>query len=257
MDVDSESVDEESILSDPRLGGYCIFNDSGRNSVFRITIFDYELELNQDPNSNVGHGAVVWESSVIFAKYMEFNTSRFGSDYLKNKKVLEFGSGCGLAGMCFMIRGSIVTFTDLPAVIETLTTANVQRIFAQITTGTFGCAVSGLHRPSVLALDWTEDLKPPPLGPEPPYDILLLTDCVFSVDLALHLVAKMRQCCGPRTEIICVHEVRDVDANAKFLEELGKYFSWKRLAKSRLHPDYRSAAVDIITAKPIRKHLLV
>jgi len=42
-----------------------------------------------------------------------------------------------------------------------------------------------------------------------PYDYVILTDCVFSVELAQALVNTILCCCGPRTTVICCHEIRD------------------------------------------------
>lgn len=40
-------------------------------------------------------------------------------------------------------------------------------------------------------------------------DIVLLTDCVFSAELAPALVEKIKSLSGNKTEIYCCHEIRD------------------------------------------------
>lgn len=40
-------------------------------------------------------------------------------------------------------------------------------------------------------------------------DIILLTDCVFSAQLAPALVGQIKRLSGPKTEIYCCHEIRD------------------------------------------------
>lgn len=42
-----------------------------------------------------------------------------------------------------------------------------------------------------------------------PYDIILLTDCVFALELVEHLVNSILCFCGPRTTVYCCHEIRD------------------------------------------------
>ncbi len=42
-----------------------------------------------------------------------------------------------------------------------------------------------------------------------PYDYVVLTDCVFAKELAVPLVNTILCCCGPRTTVICCHEIRD------------------------------------------------
>lgn len=106
---------------------YCHYNDNEGNTTFRINIFGYDLVMVQDPGSrSLGHGAVVWDSSVVFAKYMEVNSSDFEPSKMSSKKVLELGSGCGLAGIAFMLRGASVTMTDMVKVTSTLTERNAQ-----------------------------------------------------------------------------------------------------------------------------------
>eukprot|EP01041_Mallomonas_annulata_P004893 gene4893-9760_t len=232
--------------------GYCHFNDNENANIFRINVFGYELYLKQDPGArNLGHGAVVWDAAVVLAKYMEHDPRKFSIEQLRDKKVIELGSGCGLGGICFMMRGAAVTLTDLPAVVETMTIPNTNDIYGKLATGSFGAIPSALIRPVVLPLDWTEEWLPPPGCPSPPYDLVLLTDCVFSTTLVPALVANISKCCGPRGEVLCVHEIRDEDANAAFLEELGRSFVWKRVSRTKLHPDYRNDLIEVILAKPI------
>eukprot|EP01035_Chromulina_nebulosa_P017696 gene17696-23286_t len=76
---------------------------------------DNNSNYSSDDDDNNLHsiGAVVWDSSVIFIKYIEKNYRLYNYEKLNNKKVLELGSGCGLAGISLMLLGCKVTFTDL------------------------------------------------------------------------------------------------------------------------------------------------
>jgi len=56
---------------------------------------------------------------------MECNPRDYDYSKLVGKTVLELGSGCGLAGIAFMMKGAVVTCTDLSAVTTALTTKNV------------------------------------------------------------------------------------------------------------------------------------
>jgi predicted nicotinamide N-methyase len=85
------------------------------------------------------------------------------------------------------------------------------------------------------------------------FDYIVLTDCVFSVLLVEDLVRTIRHFCGPRSEVICCHEIRDEGASHAFVAELKKYFSVKRISMSKLHPDYRNELVEMLVAKPKRK----
>ena len=109
------------------MSGYCHFNESSSSRKFSISLFGNDLYLRQNPEAGVlGHGAVVWDASVIFAKYIEHNPKEFDPSKLSKKTVLELGSGCGLAGLAMMIRGAEVTMTDMAKVVDALTMHNAQ-----------------------------------------------------------------------------------------------------------------------------------
>jgi predicted nicotinamide N-methyase len=107
--------------------GYCHFNDDGNNRSFRINLFETDLDIEQDPGDrDLGHGAVVWDAAVVLSKFMEKNYKDYDTRSLAKKTVLELGSGCGLGGIAFMMKGAEVTFTDLEPVTKRLTERNVQ-----------------------------------------------------------------------------------------------------------------------------------
>jgi hypothetical protein len=61
MSIDQDNESENSSDSD---AGYCHFNESGNETTFNIVLYGLDLEINQLPSSrNLGHGAVVWDSS--------------------------------------------------------------------------------------------------------------------------------------------------------------------------------------------------
>lgn len=191
---------------------YCHFNEGSQDSYFSITLFGDELRLRQSPSSqSLGHGAVVWDASVVFSKYMESNAKEFDPSKVAGKTVLELGSGCGLAGIALMLRGAVVTCTDMRKVVESLTERNVQNIYTQVKLEreSNGETIKStpLCRPCVVSVDWTDP------GPNDQllncYDFILLTDCVFSMELVDDLVRTIMYYTGPKTTIICCHEIRD------------------------------------------------
>lgn len=343
------SEDDNSDIGDcgPSHDGYCHFNENGSNTSFSISLFGIDLTINQNPASrSLGHGAVVWDAAVILAKYMEITPKDFNTSKLQGRKILELGSGCGLAGIAFMMRGAHVTFTDLPQVVDALTTYNAQKTYRQLVT--LGGGGPSLQPPHIVPIDWTtftpavfgrtpdsynssihdevlvESLShislsrsccdsddrvetsastlslipdihsidvemhsspatleapllpiPPPISCEavstaieeaivvssptvlvnysPPFDIVLLTDCVFSVLLVEPLINTILACSNTKTEVICCHEIRDEEANAYFVSELKKHFAVKRIPRTKLHPEYRNNLVEVLSAKLIRE----
>lgn len=118
-----------------------------------------------------------------------------------------------------MLRGCKVTFTDLPAVMKQLTYPNIIRIYRQLLSS-FQRTV--LFPPEFFHLDWTRFEKEEissDVGDiaqygrldnmKAPYDIILLTDCVFSMEITLDLIRTINLCSGPKTVVICCYETRD------------------------------------------------
>ena len=120
-DDDPNVEDEEGHARDRN---YILFHADDAN-IFHFNLFGTDLSIKQKPSArDLGIGAVVWESSVILTKYMEANFKKFSPEKLAGKTVFELGSGCGLGGLAFMMRGAAVVLSDLECVVETLTRAN-------------------------------------------------------------------------------------------------------------------------------------
>ena len=192
--------------------GYCHFNEDGSNKTFSISLFGHDLDIEQDPSSQLlGHGAVVWDAAVIFSKYMEHDPKQFSAEKLHGKSVIELGSGCGLGGIAFMMKGAKVMLTDLQKVTEALTVTNTNRIYMQLNSKGKGALPYPILQHSVRALDWTDfgsfqsssDIE---VGV---FDFILLTDCVFSAALAVPLVDCILKLADTRCTVYCCHEIRD------------------------------------------------
>lgn len=235
--------------------GYCHFNEGSENIFFQIDVFGVQFSLKQEPGSRVlGHGAVVWDSSVVFAKYMEHNPKLFVD--VEGKKVLELGSGCGLAGLCYMIKGAQVTLTDLSKVTDTLTIPNAMSTFSRI--NSLGSSkFPRLFQPIVTPLDWTDREASlaihSTIEGSVYFDVILLTDCVFNQSLTSDIIATLREHSNHRTEVYCCYEIRDEEINGDFLQQLGIYYQIKRIKTSSLHPNYSNELIQLIRAKLKRK----
>lgn len=234
--------------------GYQHFN-SGREDVdtFEIELFGEAICIAQTPgDTSIGHGAVVWEAAVCFAKYIERGTDKNLSDTkLCGKRVLELGCGPGLGGIATMMKGSHVTFTDLEPVMRAVGEPNVMSIYSSLTTRGAG-EFADLLRPEVGSLDWTEIGG---LGriTEKPFDYIICCDCVFSEALIPHLIRTIQDACTPRSLVYIVHEIRDEDANNLFLARLKDNFSVKIIPSSKQHQQYVHSLVQIVFAKPLKQ----
>ncbi len=249
--------DENTDIDGSTTEGYqCMNAGGGDETVFSIEVNGTKLELGMDPqNTDIGHGAVVWEASVIFSKYLERGSDKSLSlSKLKGKKVLELGCGPGLGGLSLMLFGCEVVFTDLPAVMDVVATANIERVYRSLMSqGSNGLE---LTKPHTFALDWTDrtglsTIKSVTNNDEG-FDVVLLCDCVFSELLVPDLVRNITEACGSKSIVYCVHEIRDESANAAFLRELSKAFTIKTIPKSKQHPEYTHPLVQLVVAKPRR-----
>ena len=213
--LDSTGDDESSDDGNHKGQGYCHFNDGGSNKIFSINLFGHNLDIEQDPSSQlIGHGAVVWDAAVIFSKYMEYDPKQFSAEKLHGKSVIELGSGCGLGGFAFMMKGAKVMLTDMQKVTEALTESNANRLFSQLNSLGKGALPYPVLQHSVLALDWTDFKSFENLGKISgnsieSFDVVLLTDCVFSAQLAIPLVNCIRNLTSTHSVVYCCHEIRD------------------------------------------------
>jgi len=255
---DDDDDDDDGADTNTNNKGYCHFNTSGADTAFVINLFGHHVEITQAPAStHLGHGAVVWDSAVVFTQYLNKNPGVVGAE-LRGKRAIELGSGPGLSGIALMLKGLEVTLTDLEKVTSSLTVDNARRVYAQMTTAGSGAFAHPLLAPHVYPLDWTDwdafaaiDGAGGASGAAP-YDVLVCTDCVFAVPLVEPLVTCLRRLSGPHSVLYVCHEIRDEEANAIFLVELGTYFSFKRVPKKQLDPKFSNDLVQLLVAKPIR-----
>ena len=209
---ETASDDEEEGQEALKKTGYCHFNEDGSNKTFSISLFGHDLDIEQDPSSQMlGHGAVVWDAAVIFSKYMEHDPKQFSAEKLHGKSVIELGSGCGLGGIAFMMKGAKVMLTDLQKVTEALTVTNTNRISMQLIGKGKGALPYPILPHCVRALDWTafgsfQSSSDIDVGL---FDFILLTDCVFSAALAVPLVDCILKLADTRCTVYCCHEIRD------------------------------------------------
>ena len=132
-------------------------------------------------------------------------------DVSKGARVLELGSGGGLAACVLARLGCVVTATDLPANIPHLE-ASLQRngVLAKV---------------QVRPLDWSQ--SPASVVPflDDRWDVLLLNDCAYDASACIHLARTVAALCyaNPHMQILIANEPRT--ALEAFLRALGR-FDW-------------------------------
>lgn len=170
-----------------------------------------DLVLAQDANTSMcGH--VVWEVAVIVAKLLDAAALPLE---VKGRRVLELGSGCGLAGMVFGLHGASVTLTDVPALKPHLE-ANVL------------ANLGPRQEPvdwDVQAYDWNDA---PPLKLQKRWDLVVGTDCVYHAHLVQPFLDALRAVTTPTSTLLLVYERRDPEVIADFEAGLKRAFKVKR-----------------------------
>jgi len=158
-------------------------NGSGHQEPQQATEETVTLTFAETPNQpNAGTGFNVWDGALLLAHYLQLQESMA---MLENRRVLELGAGCGVAGLTAAACGARhVTLTDLPDVLPLLE-SNVQRNQAalrlQEATTTVSCQ----------ACDWFQPL--PRELQHHSFDVILVADCVWTQDLVAPLLAVLKQ----------------------------------------------------------------
>jgi hypothetical protein len=144
-----------------------------------LTIDDQTLLFSeQDVPDATGFN--VWDGSILLAKLLEHK-----DDIVRNKNVLELGSGCGVCGLAAATLGARhTTLTDLPDVIPSLE-ANVLRNLETIQQCNFTDDVPL----TVRACDW---MQPPSDLLQSRFDVILVADCVWTEDLVEPLLSVLK-----------------------------------------------------------------
>ncbi|GMI38307.1 hypothetical protein TeGR_g13431 [Tetraparma gracilis] len=144
----------------------------------------FQLELNQtapslsvsvstsnpsdDPVAAVdelGTGTTVWRAGLQLARLLTSPSPPSLSHLIENKRVLELGSGTGLAGLAAGGAGaSSLLLTDLPPVLPLLRSNVSRNSFIQTM---HGCPVA------VASLEWGPGAAPPDI------DVILAADCNY------------------------------------------------------------------------------
>ncbi|XP_040192110.1 protein-lysine methyltransferase METTL21C [Rana temporaria] len=164
----------------------------------------YEIIIQE---SFEGYAGVIWPGAKALCYFLEENQDEFD---LRNKKVLEIGSGTGLVSIVACILGAHVLATDLPDVL-----GNLRFNVARNTRG------RSLHTPEVKELAWGQDLESNYPKITCAYDYILAADVVYHHTCLDHLLETMKHLCQPGTQLIWANKFRfntDLDFLAKFTE---------------------------------------
>ncbi|XP_072267826.1 protein-lysine methyltransferase METTL21C [Pyxicephalus adspersus] len=163
-----------------------------------------------------GYAGVIWPGAKALCYFLEENQNKFN---LRNKKVLEIGSGTGLVSIVACILGAHVTATDLPDVL-----GNLRFNLSRNTRGRV------LQMPEVKELVWGQDLDLNYPKITCVYDYILAADVVYHHTCLDELLETMKHLCRPGTQLIWANKFR-FNTDLEFLAKFNKTFQTEVLAE--------------------------
>jgi predicted nicotinamide N-methyase len=200
-----------------------------------------DIQLHQDPHSP--HlGGYVWSCGIILS-YMSMHIAK----HHKAVMVLELGAGItGLPSIAWHRLGARRVFvTDIEALIPALQRNLESNRMSKKKKKKNG----GGGEMIPLALEWQPDMTMEQLREVVPeqwqddlqkLDTIVMCDCIYSEASATALVATLRVVCegitatsGPRID--CVSEIRNADAQERFVREAEAYFDVRLVPCAEWH----------------------
>eukprot|EP00128_Syssomonas_multiformis_P006231 Colp12_sorted_trinity150504_noHs@13658 len=213
----------------------------------RFPVKTVEVSLSQDSETG-DHSSTVWDSAKCLFKYMESEI------FAKPKplgRAIELGSGCGLVGICCAVLSqkegfSEIVMTDRPEAIQRLT-SNILKNEDLI-----GRKVK--VRSEVLFWGNDEHIK----NVDPPFDFVLVTDCVYAIELIGILVDTIVKVSSPRATVLVALERRDDQVVDTFLASLrAQGFDQMHLTMKRVNKQWRTDAVEMYKFKRTHTNTVV
>lgn len=149
-------------------------------------------------------GALLWDSSVVLARLF----SRHHSLLLgPGARVLELGAGLGLCGLAAAAAGYQTFLTDRPEVLPLTCSCLADNAKA------IEQASGKINTVQVLPLMWGDAEAAASLNP--PFDCILMADCIYELESIPHLVACLLQLSSPETRILCAYDA-DIGRHAAY-----------------------------------------
>lgn len=215
--------------------------NSPSTSAIMIEVLGHQLQFSQDPNSK--HlGTTVWDASMVFVKFLEKNCrkGRFSPAKLKGKRIIELGSGCGLAGFGMALLGCDVVSTDQVEVLPLLM-RNVERNTSIVTQTNPDSASFGSIE--VAELDWgnLEHIR----AVNPPFDYIVGTDVVYAEHLLEPLLQTLFALSGPRTTVLLGYEIRSTNVHEQMMDMWKSNFEVKTVPKTKMDSKYQHGSIQL------------
>ncbi|KAI9336187.1 putative methyltransferase-domain-containing protein [Zopfochytrium polystomum] len=245
--------------------------DATRLVPYVYTFNDDRTELSISQDTTVAElGLTVWDASLILAKYIERSVGSLlpsqlavvegPSSLIKPKAytILDIGAGTGILGI---ISAHIMHFycsqqklpeiaigavlTDQPTVVPLLAhnaksmpyDANPE---ADAEAGLNSCKLAPPSF-SVRSLLWGDmDAANSLVAESGPFDLILVSDCVYVEHLYEPLIATLAAVASTNSKVLLGYERRDFDKEARFFRLFGERFRFRHVEESEMDPKWKS-----------------
>lgn len=176
----------------------CLFEETfSSDSVYNLS--GHELRIRQVFGANLGVAAPVWEAAVQLSDHLMEQSVE-----LRGRRVIELGAGTGLLGIFAARLGAVVTLTDLPIAVPSLS-ANVS---ANAPPGGWSSP------PSVLPLSWGTDQLHFPSD----WDLVLGSDIIYLPETFPLLMDTLVHLCHSGTVVFFCSKMRKEHKTHEFYE---------------------------------------
>lgn len=212
-----------------------------KSPAIELKVGDAQLSIQQD-NASMHVGTSVWPCSLVVVKFAERWTSPAAGDGavnpyadlldFRNKRAVELGTGCGVAGMGLYLLGlNDVVLTDIAPVMPALK-HNLKR----------NKPVLG-RMLKMAQLYWTNVDQINALNP--PFDFVIATDVVYIEETVGPLLDAMQALVGQNGVVLLGYQLRSPEADRLFWEMCPRVFNVEKVPHEHLHCEYAYEEADV------------
>lgn len=206
---------------------------------FQLTSNDVNLEILQHTVGDVG--CVVWDAALVLGAYLD-HMNQTGQIPVKNRRILELGSGTGFVGLVAAALGGDCLMTDLPEMVPLIK----RNLFKNIP------LLQGAG--SAKAFEWGSDMSGLVSHTDKGFDIVLAADCIYykeSLNAFIKTIEDLSSHSneGTKTEIFISYEDRESEEKktliADFFERIKKSCCVSKVPYEHYRNDFRCEDIHI------------